>query len=131
MRIILLSFCVLIAAVHSSPTPQVTDLPNYTKLTAEELRSLQNRGFGPTVPSFRPTVAYEEAEEEYEDSEPESSQDRHQAYPNANVNYQPQTYQVPLRVAHPKVQPTPKPERKIAIQQTQYRRGEAVVSDVC
>ncbi|XP_017771949.1 PREDICTED: uncharacterized protein LOC108559250 [Nicrophorus vespilloides] len=58
--------CVLVCVVA---LPQhVTQLPNFTKLSAEEIRHLQNRGFGPTSPSpFRPTLAYEEDEDDHED----------------------------------------------------------------
>lgn len=62
------SICFFLTIVRCLPEP-VTQLPGYTQLTEQQIRNLQNRGFGSTVRSFRPTLSYREVEEEeYEDA---------------------------------------------------------------
>lgn len=51
--------------VHCIPQP-VTQLPGYTQLTAEQVKHLQEKGFGETIKTFIPTVAYREVDEDYE-----------------------------------------------------------------
>lgn len=112
-------FCILWTIVQCVPQQGITGPPTYTRLTSDQIHHLQNRGFGPTVRSaaeFRPTVAYEAYDdEEYEDSEVQSSQDREPTYAN---------YPVPVRTTVAKAYPTsPRPDKQ-RLQQQQYRRGE-------
>ncbi|KAJ8928878.1 hypothetical protein NQ314_018499 [Rhamnusium bicolor] len=139
---IYLTLCLVAATVHCFPEPQlVTQLPGYTQLTHEQIQHLQQRGFGSTVKSFRPTVAYREVEDDvydFIDSEAESSQNRAPTF--ANQNYpiplkttplQPnQNYPVPVRTTPPRVyaSPTPKPDRRPPPQQ-QYVRREGDIQD--
>lgn len=67
--------------------PQQLQQQGFTRLSAEQIRHLQNRGFGPTVPSsFRSTVAYEEQDEEEDDEDTSvaSTQVRRPTYEDAN-----------------------------------------------
>lgn len=67
MKRYLTATCLCLVIVKCSLEP-VTQLPSYTQLSEDQIRDLQRRGFGSTVKSFRPTVAYrEEEEEEYDD----------------------------------------------------------------
>lgn len=48
--------------------PQATQGPNYTKLTEQQVKHLQNKGFGPTAATaFKPTVNYNSDEEQEEE----------------------------------------------------------------
>ncbi|XP_066157458.1 uncharacterized protein [Euwallacea fornicatus] len=97
-------------------------LPGYTQLRADQVRYLQNKGFGSTVKTFRPTTVAYEADEEYEDNAPESSQDRQPtyAYPTAA----PKTAYYAAVTPKGYVKPEPKPQAQ------QYRRaGEKVANN--
>ncbi|KAL1501523.1 hypothetical protein ABEB36_006828 [Hypothenemus hampei] len=85
--------CICAATTSTMGLPQsqgaTAGLPGYTQLQLGQIRYLQNnKGFGATHKSFRPTtVAYEESDE-YEDNldnSPESSQDRQPTYAYATA----------------------------------------------
>ncbi|GJQ79133.1 hypothetical protein Trydic_g5386 [Trypoxylus dichotomus] len=70
--------------------PQSTQIPNYTKLTEQQVKHLQNKGFGPTVPTAQnqPNANYnrddEENEEENESVNVASTQVRAPIYNGEN-----------------------------------------------
>lgn len=77
----------LYTSAHKIVPRQITQLPQYTKLSSNQIRHLENQGFGPTVPSgFRPTSAYEEEEDEdlEEDTSVASTQVRRPTYSEEN-----------------------------------------------
>lgn len=130
----------------SSSLPQgqgvTAGLPGYTQLRSDQVRYLQNKGFGATLKTFRPTVrlirpaglfsyldpcrlqvAYEEVEEyDDQDNAPEPTQDRQPtyAYPTAAPKTTYYATVTPKGYAKPDVRP--------AQTQQQYRRAGEKVS---
>ncbi|ENN70264.1 uncharacterized protein LOC109545642 [Dendroctonus ponderosae] len=112
--------CVYLSTSASLPQGQgvTAGLPAYTQLRADQVRYLQNKGFGATLKTFRPTVAYEEVEEyDEQDNAPEPTQDRQPtyAYPTA----------APKTTYYATVTPKgyAKPDARPAQTQQQYRRA--------
>ncbi|XP_018564544.1 uncharacterized protein LOC108905946 [Anoplophora glabripennis] len=131
MKLFVITSCLAISLVHCIPQP-VTQTPGYTQLSSEQVRHLQERGFGETVKTFVPTAAYREVDKDYEpDSDAESSQDRAPTYINQNYpiplskTLQGQNYPQIVRTTQPRVyaSPTPKP---VATQQQYIRNGEII-----
>ncbi|XP_050506288.1 uncharacterized protein LOC114338951 isoform X1 [Diabrotica virgifera virgifera] len=140
---IYLSVCCMIVTVRCLPEP-ITQIPGYTQLSEQQVKHLQNRGFGSTIKTFGPTEANREEEEEfYEDdeidSDAESSQDRAPTYANQNypvpikatlqpikATLQPNNinYPIPVRTSVSKGYPTPVPEKRFQQQKQYLRRGE-------
>ncbi|XP_023312375.1 uncharacterized protein LOC111692554, partial [Anoplophora glabripennis] len=65
MKLFVITSCLAISLVHCIPQP-VTQTPGYTQLSSEQVRHLQERGFGETVKTFVPTAAYREVDKDYE-----------------------------------------------------------------
>lgn len=134
--------CMLVVTVKCYPEPAVTGIPGYTQLSAQQVKHLQNRGFGATQKTFRPTEAYKQEEEEFYDddvdSDAESSQNRAPTYANQNYPVQiKQTiqpnlnYPIPVRTTVSKGYSTPLPDKRQQQQQHHQqqqkhylRRGE-------
>lgn len=86
MKLVLLAltlFGVSVCLSHKIVPRQVTALPSYTKLSDQQIKHLQSKGFGPASGAgFQPTAAYEEDDDDdaVEDSSPASSQVRRPTY---------------------------------------------------
>ncbi|XP_060529772.1 uncharacterized protein LOC132704078 [Cylas formicarius] len=125
----ILSITLLLFTIKASCKPEgqgVTKVPNYTKLADNEIKYLQNKGFGPEQRSG--VDAYEYEEEHYEvDNEPEQSQYREPTY----ANYPAQTRTTPIKnypAATPKTSyyasVTPKAYKAGAEEETYHRNGQ-------
>ncbi|XP_065167846.1 uncharacterized protein [Atheta coriaria] len=127
MKLHALGVCLLALITSNAALPQVTNGPSYTKLSAEQIKHLQSKGFGPTVPTpFRATQSLvnehdEDEEEEDEDIAPAQSQARRPVYGD---DYNLQNV-IPVQV-RPAQRPQPQPQPQIyrrpiqPVQQPQY-----------
>ncbi|KAF7279984.1 hypothetical protein GWI33_006500 [Rhynchophorus ferrugineus] len=114
MKIYIATFLLFLTAVSCLPDARgvTPGIPGYTQLKSDELRYLQNHGFGATRKTFRPTVAYEEVE--YKDSNPESTQ--------GQATYAVPNYPVPVKTTPLKAFATATPKYFASPNSNDFRR---------
>lgn len=98
--------------------PQSTQVPNYTKLSEQQVKHLQNKGFGPTVPS-----AVNRLNDNDDDESGEEDEAVNVASTQARVPiYSGENYPVPNAIQiNQRPQPRPQPVLRKPIPQ-QYRQ---------
>lgn len=120
--VVLFGVCNALPRHHISPR-QVTQEPGYTKLSSEQVKHLQNKGFGQTIPTiFQTTLSYEEDDESLEDDKNDdisvaSTQVRRPVFSEDSY------YQNAIPVVQARPQPRPQPQPQVVRRpvQQQYR----------
>ncbi|XP_030757076.1 uncharacterized protein LOC115882949 [Sitophilus oryzae] len=116
MKIFVTTVCLLISTVYCVPQGNgvTAGIPGYTQLRSDQIKYLQENGFGSTRKTFRPTVAYEEVEYE-EDEVAESTQ--------GEPTYAVPNYPVPLKTTPGKSYATATPKYYASPSSNNFRRA--------
>lgn len=119
---------ILLLSPIISCLPQSTQVPNYTKLTDQQVKHLQNKGFGPTVPTAfsKPTANQKQADDDEDESEEDEAVKVASTQARAPV-YNGENYPIPNAIQiNQRPQPRPQVVQRRPVQQQQVYRPQYV-----